>query len=262
MTSTDGTKKVKFKKEFIRSSSVDRALLKKEFKRFTSSTIYMLNCDIGIFIMLGLVAATIINKARVDEFILYLSDYGMDMNKYVPLGVLLMAVFICSTNAISAPSVSLEGKNIWIVQSLPLRAYDVLKAKRNLHMIMNIVPAVFSIIVLGIVFKIDVISVVLLILSVVLYITFHALLGLFCNLKRPVLDWMNEQVPVKQSMAVMIALFGGYLIAALFYGLFALIGEYVAVYVYLGLVCVIELAGIALFDRWLRSTGAEIFANL
>lgn len=262
MTSTDGTKKVKFKREFIRSSSVDRALLKREFKRFTSSTIYMLNCGIGIFIMLGLVVIAIINKTRVDEFILYLSDYGMDMNKYVPLGVLLMAVFICSTNAISAPSVSLEGKNIWIVQSLPLRAYDVLKAKRNLHMIMNIVPAVFSIIVLGVVFKIDVISVVLLILSVVLYITFHALLGLFCNLKRPVLDWMNEQVPVKQSMAVMIALFGGYLIAALFYGLFALIGEYVAVYVYLGLVCVIELAGIVLFDRWLRSTGAEIFANL
>ena len=73
---------------------------------------------------------------------------------------------------------------------------------------------------------------------------------------------MNEQVPVKQSMAVMVALFGGYLIAACFYGLFALIGEYVSIYIYLGLVSVIEIVAIVLFDRWLRSTGARIFANL
>ena len=64
-----------------------------------------------------------------------------------------------------------------------------------------------SVVVLGIVYRIDIVSVVLLIICIVLYITFHALLGLCCNLKRPVLDWMNEQVPVKQSMAVMIALF-------------------------------------------------------
>ena len=152
--------------------------------------------------------------------------------------------------------------SLWIVQSLPLQAYDVLRAKRNLHMIINIVPSVLSIVVLGIVYRIYIVSVILLVISVALYITFHALFGLYCNLKRPVLDWMNEQVPVKQSMAVMVALFGGYLIAACFYGLFALIGEYVSIYIYLGLVSVIEIVAIVLFDRWLRSTGARIFANL
>ena len=262
MTSSEGARKLKFKREYIRSSSVDKTLLRKEFKRFTSSTIYMLNCGIGVFIMLGLVALSIINKAKIDEFILYMSNYGLDMSKYIPLAVLLMGVFICSTNAISAPSVSLEGNSIWIVQSLPLKAYDVLKAKRNLHMIINIVPSVLSIVVLGIVYRIDIVSVVLLVISVVLYITFHALFGLYCNLKRPVLDWMNEQVPVKQSMAVMIALFGGYLIAAVFYGLFVLIGEHVVIYIYLGLVSVIELVAIVLFDRWMKNKGSEIFAEL
>ena len=139
MTSSEGARKLKFKREYIRSSSVDKALLKREFKRFTSSTIYMLNCGIGVFIMLGLVVMSIINKAKIDEFILYMSNYGLDMSKYIPLAVLLMGVFICSTNAVSAPSISLEGSSIYIVQSLPLQAYDVLRAKRNLHMIINIV---------------------------------------------------------------------------------------------------------------------------
>ena len=262
MTSSEGTRKIKFKREYIRSSSVDKALLKKEFKRFTSSTIYMLNCGIGVFIMLGLVVLSIINKAKIDEFILYLSDYGMDMSKYIPLAVLLMGVFICSTNAVSAPSVSLEGNSIWIVQSLPLKAYDVLKAKRNLHMIINIVPSVLSILILGIVYRIDIVSVVLLVISVVLYIIFHALFGLYLNLKRPVLDWMNEQVPVKQSMAVMIALFGGYLIAACFYGIFSLFGEYVSIYVYLVVIIIIELISVICFEKWMRTKGSRIFMEL
>ena len=119
-----------------------------------------------------------------------------------------------------------------------------------------------SIVVLGIVYRIDIVSVILLVISVVLYIAFHALFGLYLNLKRPVLDWMNEQVPVKQSMAVMAALFDGYLIAACFYGLFALIGEFVSIYIYLGLVSVIEIVAIVLFDRWLKNKGSEIFAEL
>ena len=262
MTSTDGAKKLKFKREQIRSSSSDRALLKKEFRRFTSSTIYMHNCGIGVFIMLGLVVLSIINKAKIDEFILYMSNYGLDMSKYIPLAVLLMGVFICSTNAVSAPSVSLEGNSIWIVQSLPLKAYDVLKAKRNLHMIINIVPSVLSIVILGIVYRIDIVSVVLLVISVVLYIIFHALFGLYLNLKRPVLDWMNEQVPVKQSMAVMIALFGGYLIAACFYGIFSLFGEYVSIYVYLVVIIIIELVSVICFEKWMRTKGSRIFAEL
>lgn len=262
MTSSEGARKLKFKRKYIRSSSVDKALLRKEFKRFTSSTIYMLNCGIGVFIMLGLVVLSIINKAKIDEFILYMSNYGLDMSKYIPLAVLLMGVFICSTNAVSAPSVSLEGNSIWIVQSLPLQAYDVLKAKRNLHMIINIVPSVLSIVILGIVYRIDIVSVVLLVISVVLYIIFHALFGLYLNLKRPVLDWMNEQVPVKQSMAVMIALFGGYLIAACFYGIFSLFGEYVSIYVYLVVIIIIELVSVICFEKWMRTKGSRIFADL
>ena len=86
--------------------------------------------------------------------------------------------------------------------------------------------------------------------------------GLILNLKKPVLEWMNEQVPVKQSMSVMIALFGGYLIALLMLGLFLLIGKYVEISIYLLIISIILGIISLLMDKWLRTKGSEIFANL
>lgn len=51
-----------------------------------------------------------------------------------------MLCLISSMNDITAPSVSLEGKNIWIVQSLPVTAWQVLRAKLNLHIVLTIPP--------------------------------------------------------------------------------------------------------------------------
>ena len=255
-------KKISFKKEFIRSSSISKALYKKEIKRYTSSTIYMLNTGIGIVMMLGLTVFAIIKKSGIDEFIYYMGLEGMDMSKYVPLGLLLMGVFICSTNAISAPSISLEGNTIWILQSLPLKPYEILSAKRKLHVVLNVVPTFISVVVIGLVYKLDIIAMVMLFITMVVYIVFHSMFGLILNLKKPVLEWMNEQVPVKQSMSVMIALFGGYLIALLMLGLFLLIGKYVEIGIYLLIISLILIAISIIMDKWLRTKGSEIFANL
>ena len=48
---------------------------------------------------------------------------------------------IASINDISAPSVSLEGKTLWLVQALPVSPWQVLKAKLKLHLILTLPPA-------------------------------------------------------------------------------------------------------------------------
>ena len=63
-------------------------------------------------------------------------------------------------------------------------------------------------------------------------------------------------------MAVMIALFGGYLIAAVFYGLFVLVNSYVGIYVYLGIVIVAEILMVLILSRWLKDKGTRIFMEL
>ena len=261
-TSSTSYKKVSFKKEFIKSSSISKTLYKKEIKRYISSTIYMLNTGIGIVIMLGLTVLSVIKKGSIDEFIYYMAQEGMDMAKYIPLGLLLLGVFICSTNAITAPSVSLEGNTIWILQSLPVKPYDVLKAKRKLHVVLNVVPTFVSLLVIGFVYRLNILAMVMLFITMSTYIIFHAMFGLVLNLKRPVLDWMNEQVPVKQSMSVTVSLFGGYLFALLMLGLFLLIGKYVDISIYLLIVTLILVLLSFFMDRWLKTKGSEIFANL
>ena len=48
-----------------------------------------------------------------------------------------------SMNDITAPAISLEGKNIWLSQSLPVKPWQVLRSKLELHMWLTGVPAVF-----------------------------------------------------------------------------------------------------------------------
>ena len=262
MTSSTGVAKVKFKKEYIKSSSITKTLFSRELKHFLSSTIYMLNCGIGVFIMLGLVVLAVINKTGIEETILDMQNSGMNMEKFIPLALVLMGIFIDSTNAASAPSISLEGKSIWIVQSLPVKTYDVLMAKQHLHLMINIIPSVISLFVIGAVYKIALITVLLMICTVCAYIYFHGLFGLFLNLKRPVLEWMNEQVPVKQSMSVMAALFGGYIIGLLTFGLFSISEAYLDIRVFLLILMILFILLSYFLDRWIRNKGCEIFESL
>ena len=52
------------------------------------------------------------------------------------------------------------------------------------------------------------------------YITFSACLGLTLGVARANLTWTSELMPIKQSLAVTIALFGGWLYAIAFAGLY------------------------------------------
>ena len=47
-------------------------------------------------------------------------------------------------NLMAAPSVSLEGRTIWLVQSLPVRPWQVLRAKLQLQLVLTAVPALIA----------------------------------------------------------------------------------------------------------------------
>ena len=47
--------------------------------------------------------------------------------------VVLVSAFCISTSCISAPSVSLEGKSLWVIRSLPVSGRTVLRGKLRMH---------------------------------------------------------------------------------------------------------------------------------
>ena len=128
-------------------------------------------------------------------------------------------------NTVTAPSVSLEGKNLWILQSRPVDGKKILFAKLKLHMVITAPIAFLCGVVLNILLKPSPVTAVLTLILPCVFIFLCGELGLLLNLKMPKLDWTNEAVTVKQSMSVMISLFANWGIIMLLAGVYYLLPE-------------------------------------
>lgn len=256
-TTHRGVARAAYRKQAAKVASVSTALLKKELSRFTGSANYMLNCGLGILFM-PIAAVMLVWKADEVQSVLAMPMLG----EYLPL---LAAGAIClfaAFNDIAAPSVSLEGRNLWLVQSLPVSGRQVLAAKMKLQILLTVIPAIPLIVAVEWLLHLELLSAILLPIVVVLFILFMAALGLTINLKMPLLNWTSEIVPIKQSMSVTLALFGGWIIIAACAGLYFLLRSVFSPAMFLMLVSVLLLAGFCLLLRWLQTRGARIFSTL
>ena len=78
----------------------------------------------------------------------------------------------------------------------------------------------------------------------------------------PNLTWTNEIVPIKQSMSVMIALFGGWAIVLVLAGIYYLIVDVVNPLVFFVMVTALLLVICTALLCWIRTKGAQIFETL
>lgn len=258
-TTNKGAAKAKYRERASKAVSADSALLRKEFRRFTSSSNYMLNCGLGVIFMLAAAVALLIKGRVLMQFLPMLYPGAED---FIPL---LAAAAICITssmNDITAPSVSLEGKNIWMAQSLPVSPWQVLKAKVKLHLILTLPPAAVLTVCVLAVLKPAAGFLVMIPLTAAAFIVTMALFGLTMNLKAPNLNWTNEIVPIKQSLSVFVSLFGGWGIVIGLGGLYFACSSFMHPLVYLIVVCVLLVLAAVLLYLWLKKKGTKVFASL
>lgn len=258
-TASAGRKTVR-RREETRSSSVSAALLRKEWLRFTSSSTYMLNCGLGLVMMLGL-GVWLLIKGR-DLAVLVSGVFGAAANVLPVIGCGLCCVLAGMVD-ISAPSVSLEGRTLWQLQSLPIEPWKILRAKLELHLLLVAFPVLFC--AVGVVTAIPdaTLAQKLLILAVtVLAAAFFALVGLCLGLKMPNLDWTNEIIPIKQSMPVLFTILSGMGLGVVLIVPYLLIGRLIGATGWLGVFALLLLAGDAALFLWLRRCGARRFAEL
>lgn len=261
-TTRSGPKKTVYKQSAMKSANVGQALLKKELKRFSNSPVYMLNCGLGLLILVGLAVFAVIRASYLQQTMqAVLAELpGVDQ-----LLAPLIAVAVCmivSMNAVSAPSVSLEGKMIWILQSLPVDPKQVLQAKEKLHILLNSIPALICTVAFNLVLRTDVSAMVISAVLVWLFIIFTANLGLVMGVKKPNLTWTNETVPVKQSMSVMVTLFGGWAVCILMAGGIYLLSRVMPVTIGMTIFAVVLVLATLYLRKWLYTKGAALFAHL
>ena len=259
VTDKRGEVKARYRERPAAMRSVDGALLFKEMRRFLGSPNYMLNCGLGCVFMLIGMAALLIKADAVREMLAMFAEGNESM---LPL---LAAAAICalaSMNDLAAPSVSLEGKSLWLAQSLPVPAAKVLSAKLRLHLIFTLIPAMLLTAGAAIVLRPEPVLAALLFASVIAFVLFMAALGLTLNLKMPNLNWTNEIVPIKQSASVTIALLGGWALVAALAAVCGLLRARLSPAVFLLGATALLLAAYALLRQWIRTRGAHIFESL
>lgn len=258
-TSTGSVPKVKYKEKSVRKKNIRAALFGKELARFTSSPTYMLNCGLGVLLIPAASVFLLIKGSYIRES-LYSVFQGNDM--FVTALLIAAICLLASMNDMTAPSVSLEGKNIWIAQSLPVAPWQVLRAKLDLQLIFTGIPVLFGSVCASTVFRTSFIETIFVVLTPAIFVLLSALFGLFLNLKRPNLTWTNEINPIKQSISTLIAIFASIAYALLFIGGYLFVSDIADGEVFLTAFTLLSALIAFILYRYIKKKGALIFASL
>ena len=256
-TATGKTAKKKYRETVARKKSVQSALLHKEFTRFTSSPNYMLNCGLGILLLPVLGVVLLIKGNTLMPVMNEL--FGKNSGS----AVILLFTAVCaavSMNDMATPSISLEGKSLWLAQSLPINPFDVLTAKLNMQLILTGVPVIFCMLCAA--FMFTPLQFVTAFVSVLTFVLLLALFDLFIGLKMPNLNWTSEITPIKQSGGIMIAMFGGFIYAGVYCALFFMVGHKIGAVPFLLAVGVVNIILSLLLYFWLKKKGCAAFSSL
>lgn len=257
-TASRAVAKVRYKEKDSKLHSVSSALLRRELSHFTHSPNYMLNCGLGIVFLPILAVTILIFSSDIRGFVNMV--IGPTGTKYIPVIAIVVIGSLAAMIDTTPPSVSLEGKSLWIVQSLPVDPWLVLRAKLRMHLLLSLIPAVFCALSISLCLVDSLLHAVLLTLLAMATVFLDAVFGLFMGLKMPNLSWTNEIVPIKQSAAVAFAILGGMAWSVVFGVLFFLIDVDPTLYLIIGLL--VNLALGCTFYLWLRKKGAARFAAL
>lgn len=255
-TSGGSTGKARYREKKARVRSLPAALLGKECRRFVSSPNYMLNCGMGV---LMIPAAGVLLLVKGGEWMAPLKAMLPGAESTLAISV---ACLLASMNDMAAPSVSLEGKSLWVLQSLPVSPWEVLKAKLKMQLVFTGIPMLVflacALPVLGLSPVLSLLTAAGSLLAVLLL----ALFGLTMGLKMPNLHWTSEITPVKQGGSVALALLGGWAYALLPGGAAMTLGRNLHPAVIPAVFCLLTAVLCALLYAWLKNRGAKVFAAL
>lgn len=192
-----------YKMQRLSAGSVVKALWTKEGKRYFASSIYVSNTLMGYILMAVMAVALFVAGPEKVEEILQMPGIVV---KVMPLLLGLMAAIMPTTSC----SVSMEGKQWWQLQTLPVRSQDIWNAKvlfnLSIALPFYLIAVLFSVLAL----KPSLVELVWLTIIPAIYVLFTAVVGITVNLAMPIFDWENETRVVKQSASTLVIMLVGF----------------------------------------------------
>jgi len=194
-----------YQMESLKKNSVLKALYKKEMKRFFSSGVYVTNSIMGPIMSLVLsVTMLVIGIDTLQEKL----GIPIDIKGFVPFvlaGILCIMVPSCV-------SISMEGKEWWIVKSLPIKTKDIIDSKILFSFSVILPFLMVSEVLLTIALRPSLMELVWQLAIPMVMVLFTCVFGVTVNLKFPLFTWENEVSVVKQSTSAFIGGIGGFVI--------------------------------------------------
>jgi ABC-2 type transport system permease protein len=181
----------------IKTKSQANTLVYKDIKRYLSCATYILNCSFGTVFMMVLSVLMLFKGNDIFKLIEMMIDSNIN---FVPILNISLICIMISLNTITAPSISLEGKNLWILKSLPVREWTIIKTKIKLHYFITIVPVLIFDAELLVIARQNLFVSAMTLLITMLYPLFTAGLGLFINLMKPKLNWTSESTVTRLNV--------------------------------------------------------------
>ena len=273
MTNNKG-KAITSNKRQDKQKSVNSTLIKREFKHYFSNAMYILNSSLGyIFLpIVGILA--LVNHDAIQVAIHNMAVDGAGdgvspeaieamIKTLLPIVIFFAVGFLGGSSVITAPSVSLEGKKISVLQAFPIHMKQVLWSKIEFHCLIALPFVIPSVIMAGIGLGLEVLDVIIVVILSAIMIFFFGVFGLACNLKYPMLNWTNENVALKQSMSVLFCVLVGVLAPIVFALLYFFVFiNFLMPSIYLLVIAVLFGFVSWLILRWLNTKGAKKFQYL
>ena len=195
-------KKTAYNEGMLRDGGVFSALLKKEFHKFLNTPSYLLNCGLSYLLSVSFGVYFLIKGPDLLE--LMFADIPRVSAFLIPILILLLS-FLAAMSFSTAPSISLEGKNLWILKSIPVKSSTILNAKISMNLILGLSTLLF--VDICIITRLspslsDALLIILIPFSVQIFVAQE---GLICNLLFPKFDATNDTIVVKQSLSVLLS---------------------------------------------------------
>lgn len=198
-----------YKMQAQQQTSLLKALVHRETKRYFSSSAYVTNTIIGPILAVAMCVALIFVDVNT-----LLPELPVAVNINAALPFVFSAV-LCMMNPTSV-SVSLEGKQWWIAMSLPLSVRNIINGKLIFSLCLLAPFYVVSEIVVMATQNFDIAERIWFVLVPALSTVFSCVFGVFINLKLPKLQWETEVEVVKQSGSALAGGLGGILVLIVF----------------------------------------------
>lgn len=194
-------------------SSPRKAVLSMELRRYFSSMNYIMNTLLGTIMLVGLTiliavkgvgGVSEIKSVEVEGHTIDIASrlIGIAWTSIWALLINLFGVFTYTT----PPSVSIEGKRIWLNKTLPIPTKDILLAKLLVSVIIFQPVSIICSIVLSIVSGSGIIPCLILIVITSLFHLMTSMVGLIFGLIYVRLDWTNEAQVIKSGFAIFLTM--------------------------------------------------------